>query len=278
MAPRVPSGGAGRAVADDSAVAELIAGPHAVSAALKAHPDTVDCVWIAKERSDDRMQGIVALARAAHVLVRQSPRTALDRMAPGLAHQGVLARRRHVERPREEDLVAHLGRLAQPLVLVLDGVQDPHNLGACLRSAEAAGVDLVIVPRHARAPLSATASRAACGAAERLPLYEVANLARTLRALKETGLWVVGAAADAPVSLHDAPPPAPTAWVLGGEGSGLRRLTREACDVLVRIPMHGHTESLNVSVATGLCLYESVRARAAAQSRAAEIALPPINH
>ena len=265
-------------MADDSAFAELIAGPHAVSAALKAHPDTVDCVWIAKERSDERMHGIVALARAAHVLVRQSPRTALDRMAPGLAHQGVLARRRHVERAREEDLMAHLGRLAQPLVLVLDGVQDPHNLGACLRSAEGAGVDLVIVPRHARAPLSAVASRAACGAAERLPLYEVANLARTLRVLKEAGLWVVGAAADAQASLHDSPPPTPTAWVLGGEGSGLRRLTREACDVLVRIPMHGHTESLNVSVATGLCLYESVRARAAAKAHPPEIALPPINH
>lgn len=262
----------------DEASAGLIAGPHAVSAALKAHPDTIDCVWIAKERSDDRMQGILALARHARVLVHQSPRAALDRMAPGLSHQGVLARRRLVERPREEDLLAHLGRLPEPLVLVLDGVQDPHNLGACLRSAEAAGAHLVIVPRHACAPLSAVASRAACGAAERLPLYEVANLARTLRALKEAGLWLVGASADAEASLHDDAPPTPTAWVLGGEGSGLRRLTREACDVLVRIPMLGHTESLNVSVASALCLYESVRARGTAKDRAPEIALAPINH
>ncbi|WP_297394708.1 23S rRNA (guanosine(2251)-2'-O)-methyltransferase RlmB [Acidiferrobacter sp.] len=262
----------------DDGITELIAGPHAVAAALQTHPDTVDCVWVAKERSDERVHGIMALARAAHVLVRQSPRTALDRMAPGLAHQGVLARRRRVERPREEDLVAHLARLTQPLVLVLDQVQDPHNLGACLRSAEAAGVHLVIVPRHARAPLSAITARAACGAAERLPLYEVANLARTLRTLKDAGLWIVGAAADAPASLHDCAPPTPTAWVLGGEGSGLRRLTREACDVLVHIPMLGHIESLNVSVATGLCLYESVRARAAAAVGSSEIALPSISH
>ncbi len=262
----------------DEDFAELIAGPHAVSAALKAHPDSVDCVWIAKERSDERVQGIMDLARASHVLVRQSPRSALDRMAPGLAHQGVLARRRSIERPREDHLAAHIERIQEPLVLVLDGVQDPHNLGACLRTAEAAGVHLVIVPRHARAPLSAVAVRAACGAAERLPLYEVANLARTLRALKEAGLWIVGATADAPVSLHEGAPPTPTAWVVGGEGAGLRRLTREACDVLVRIPMLGQVESLNVSVATGLCLYESVRARAAAGARGAEIALPPINH
>ncbi len=252
---------------DEADAGELIAGPHAVSAALKVHPEAIDCVWIAQERSDERTHGVAALARAAHVLVRRSPRAALDRLAPGLAHQGVLARRRRVERPREEDLAAHLGRLAEPFVLVLDGVQDPHNLGACLRSAEAAGVHLVIVPRHARAPLSGAAARAACGAAERVPVYEVANLARALRALKEAGVWLVGAAADAPVSLHECALPTPTAWVLGGEGSGLRRLTREACDMLVRIPMFGQTESLNVSVATGLCLYESVRARPAAGPR-----------
>ncbi len=246
---------------DDAIPEDLIAGPHAVSAALKTHPETIDCVWVAKERADDRVHDILTLARSAHVVVRRAPRVALDRLAPGLAHQGVLARRRPVERPREEDLAAHLQGLERPLVLVLDGVQDPHNLGACLRSAEAAGVDLVIVPRHARAPLSAVASRAACGAAERVPLYEVANLSRALRALKEAGFWLIGATADADQSLHTCVLPAPTAWVLGGEGSGLRRLTREACDLLVRIPMCGQAESLNVSVATSLCLYESVRAR-----------------
>ncbi len=241
----------------------MIVGPHAVFAALQAHPEDIDGVWVAKERSDERIQALLACARAAHVAIHVSPRTALDRLAPGLRHQGVVARRRGAKRRLEADLETALETLENPLLLVLDGVQDPHNLGACLRTAEAAGVHAVIVPRHARAPLSAVACRAACGAAERLPVYEVANLARTLKMLKEAGIWLIGATADAAMALHRYEPPRAAAWVLGGEGAGLRRLTREACDVLVRIPMHGMAESLNVSVATALCLYESVRKREA---------------
>ena len=246
---------------DNATSEDLIVGLHAVFAALKEAPDGIDCVWVDKDRSDDRVHAVIACARGAHVTVHRNPRNALDRLAPGLPHQGVIARRRPQERPQERDLFARLADITKPFVLVLDGVQDPHNLGACLRTAEAAGVHLVIVPRHARAPLSAAACRAASGAAERIPVYEVANLARTLRALKEAGIWLIGATADADISLHDCAIPDSVAWVLGGEGSGLRRLTREACDLLIRIPMQGQAESLNVSVAASLCLYESVRAR-----------------
>lgn len=245
----------------DSSPDDLIVGLHAVLAALKEAPEGVDCVWVDKERDDNRIHAILSCARSAHVTVHRNPRVALDRVAPGLPHQGVIARRRPQSRPQEHDLFAHLATVQKPLLLILDGVQDPHNLGACLRTAEAAGAHLVIVPRHARAPLSAAACRAACGAAERIPVYEVANLARTLRGLKEAGIWLVGATADADMSLHNCQLPESVAWVLGGEGSGLRHLTRSSCDLLVRIPMQGDAESLNVSVAASLCLYESVRAR-----------------
>lgn len=255
-------------VVDERLAEDLIVGLHAVLAAVKEQPERIDCIWVAQDRSDERIHAVISCARGAHVTVHKSPRAALDRLAPGLSHQGAVARRRPLDRPLERDLVGHLERLSRPLLLILDGVQDPHNLGACLRSAEAAGVDFVIVPRHARAPLSAAACRAACGAAERVPMYEVANLARTLDMLKEAGVWLVGATADADISLHQASLPASVAWILGGEGSGLRRLTREACDFLVRIPMLGRAESLNVSVSTGLCLYESVRLRAPSQGQA----------
>ncbi len=245
----------------DSSPEDLIVGLHAVLAALKEAPEAVDCVWVDKDRDDDRIHAVLSCARAAHVTVHRNPRVALDRVAPGLPHQGVVARRRPQSRPKEQDLLAHLAGIPKPLLLILDGVQDPHNLGACLRTAEAAGVNLVIVPRHARAPLSAAACRAASGAAERIPVYEVANLARTLKILKEAAIWLIGATADADMSLHECQVPDSVAWILGGEGSGLRRLTRSSCDLLVRIPMQGGAESLNVSVAASLCLYESVRAR-----------------
>lgn len=248
----------------DSRSDELIVGMHAVLAALRTAPEMIDCVWVDRDRIDTRMGTIVAAARDGHVGLRRCPRATLDRLAPGLAHQGVAARRRPQARPSEATLMARVAAAAAPLFLVLDGVEDPHNLGACLRTAEAAGADAVIVPRHGRAPLSAAARRAASGAAERLPLYEVANLARTLKALREAGVWVIGAAAGVGTPLHGCHVPRAVAWVLGGEGSGLRRLTRENCDMLVHIPMTAAADSLNVSVAAALCLYESVRARQAA--------------
>ncbi len=243
---------------------DVIAGLNAVFAALAAAPDEIEGLWVDRERRDGRMNAILSRARTTHVRVQHVPRASLDRLCPGTAHQGVVARRRPRARPPEGDLMGLVETRAQPLLLVLDQVQDPHNLGACLRTAEAAGAHAVIVPRHARAPLSAAACKAACGAAERIPLYEVANLARTLKALKERGVWLVGASAQGAASLHAQAIPESVAFVLGGEGAGLRRLTREACDLLVRIPMSGAAESLNVSVAAALCLYESVRQRALA--------------
>ncbi|MHB1565913.1 MAG: 23S rRNA (guanosine(2251)-2'-O)-methyltransferase RlmB [Acidiferrobacter sp.] len=245
----------------DSHDDDLIVGLHAVLAALKTAPDVIDCVWVDRDRVDARIAAVIAAARGGHVGLRRCPRATLDRLVPGLPHQGVAARRRPSARPQEAELMARVAATTMPLLLVLDGIEDPHNLGACLRTAEAAGADAVIVPRHGRAPLSAAACRAASGAAERLPLYEVANLARTLKALKAAGVWLIGAAAGAGQPLHGCAVPLSAAWVLGGEGGGLRRLTRETCDILVHIPMTGPVESLNVSVAAALCLYESVRAR-----------------
>ena len=162
----------------------------------------------------------------------------------------------------ENELPQFLDGLGKPpLLLILDGVQDPHNLGACLRSADAAGVDAVILPKDHSAPLNATARKVACGAAETVPVVRVTNLARTLRAIRDAGVWLYGAAGEAQQALYDVDLSGPVALVLGGEGKGLRRLTREQCDLLVKLPMAGKVESLNVSVATGVALYEAVRQR-----------------
>ncbi len=245
---------------------QWVGGWHAVLAALARHPGEVEAVWLAEGRDDRRARAVVAAARAAGVRLRKVPRAALDRLAAGLAHQGVLARLRGTRVHREAELDGFLARLPAPppLLLALDGVQDPHNLGACLRTADAAGVHAVIAPRDRTAPLSPAARRAAAGAAEWIPFFQVTNLARTLRLLQEAGLWVVGTAADAPRSLYETDLAAATTGlvlVLGGEERGLRRLTREHCDLLVRIPMAGRVAALNVSVAAGVCLFEIRRQR-----------------
>jgi 23S rRNA (guanosine2251-2'-O)-methyltransferase len=241
---------------------ELICGLHAVQAALKAHADEIDGVWVSAERQDPRVNAVLAAAREANIKVHRAPRAALDRMSDGVPHQGVIARRFAAPRPRHEDLGEFVAAISgRALVLVLDGVQDPHNLGACLRVADAAGAQAVVVPRDRAAPLSPVARRAAAGAAETIPLFQVTNLARTLDELKEAGLWIVGTAGDAEQGVFQADLKGPVALVLGGEGSGMRRLTRERCDLLVRIPMAGTVESLNVSVAAGVCLFEAVRQR-----------------
>ena len=240
----------------------IITGLHAVLAALKNNRVQVEEIWVNEAREDKRVGEVVAAARAARVKVHQSPKAALDRMADGVRHQGVIARLRAMAARTEPQLETFLADLpAAPLLLVLDGVQDPHNLGACLRSADAAGAHGVIVPREHTAPLSAVARRAASGAAESIPVFQVVNLARCLRHLKDAGLWLVGASHDADVDIYHADLKRPTALVLGGEGKGLRRLTREHCDVLARIPMTGSVSSLNVSVAAGICLFEAVRQR-----------------
>jgi len=187
--------------------------------------------------------------------------TRLDGLVRGARHQGVVARVTEVAQARTVDEVLDALR-EPPLLLVLDGVTDPHNLGACLRVADAAGAHAVIAPKDRAAGLGATAAKVASGAAESVPYLAVTNLSRALADLKDRGVWVVGADTEAEDELFSAPLPEAVAWVLGAEGAGMRRLTRERCDRLVRVPMHGAVESLNVAVAAGLCLFESRRRRA----------------
>jgi len=242
---------------------QIVGGLHSVRTALQHGPEGIDALWVDSGRRDRRIQEILDMAARAGVSPRRVSRDELDALFPQGQHQGVVARTRAPRTLDEaglKDLVAGLGEA--PFLLVLDGVQDPHNLGACLRSADAAGVHAVIVPKDRAAGLTPVACKVASGAAESVPFAQVTNLARTLRWLKdEAGLWIVGAAGDAQVELYDADLGGPVALVLGGEEKGLRRLTREACDHVVRLPMKGQVESLNVSVATGICLFEAVRQR-----------------
>ncbi len=251
---------------------DLICGTHAVLAALKKNPGRIDAVWVYTGRDDKRTEAVMQMARACGVKVHRAPREKLDRLASGVRHQGVVARLRRAPVRTEQDLAGFVSDLpGTPLLLVLDGVQDPHNLGACLRSADAAGAHAVIIPRDQTAPVTAVTRRAASGAAETVPLFRVTNLARCLRRLQEAGIWILGASQGADTVLFDADMRGPLAIVLGGEGKGLRRLTRERCDGLVRIPMAGSVESLNVSVAAGVCLFEAVRQRYVASSLSSEV-------
>ena len=239
-----------------------VCGVHVVLAALKSRPDLVEEIWVSDARGDKRMAAVLDAARAAPVKVHKSPRAALDRLADGVKHQGVIARLRETPVQKEQDLESFLAHLPpMPLLLVLDGVQDPHNLGACLRSADAAGAQAVILPRDNSSPITPVVRKVASGAAETLPVFQVTNLARVLDELKAAGMWLAGAAGEAEQELYDVDLRGPTALVLGAEGTGLRRLTRDKCDYLVRIPMAGTVESLNVSVAAGICLFEAVRQR-----------------
>jgi 23S rRNA (guanosine2251-2'-O)-methyltransferase len=189
-------------------------------------------------------------------------RKTLDDKARGANHQGIMARVKSAKQLNENDLDAIVASQEQPLLLILDGVTDPHNLGACLRNADAAGVAAVIVPKDKSAPMTATVSKVACGAAETVPLVRVTNLARTMRALQEQGVWIAGTAGEATHDIYQAKLTGPLAIVMGAEGDGMRRLTRETCDDLIKIPMAGSVSSLNVSVASGICLFEAVRQRA----------------
>jgi 23S rRNA (guanosine2251-2'-O)-methyltransferase len=242
---------------------ELIYGLHAVDALLRQQPERVQCLWVQAGRNDKRMAGILELARNQGVRLEALPRAELDGKVEG-RHQGVIAQVEGGAREWDEQaLFQLLDDLDHPaLVLVLDGVTDPHNLGACLRSADAAGVDAVIVPKDKSADLSPVVSKVACGAAEVVPFVRVTNLARTLAELKERGIWLYGAAGEAENTIYNSDLSGSAALIMGAEGAGLRRLTREACDFLVKLPMAGSVSSLNVSVATGVCLFEVVRQRA----------------
>jgi 23S rRNA (guanosine2251-2'-O)-methyltransferase len=253
---------------------QYIYGIHAVDSLLRQNPKSVQRLWAQQGRDDNRIGALLELAQNQGVPVARESRQVLDEMVKG-RHQGIVAETLDLPvhgdtaRPnlwQEADLLRAVDEKEGPvLILVLDGVTDPHNLGACLRSADAAGVDAVVVPRDKSADLNPVSRKVACGAAEVVPFVRVTNLSRTLQALKGRGVWVFGTAGDAEKSLYDSELTVSMALVMGAEGSGLRRLTREQCDYLVCLPMAGSVSSLNVSVATGVCLFEVQRQRLAAR-------------
>lgn len=241
-------------------------GIHAVLGVLKRRPGAVHALWLGQEARNPRLDEIRALALQHRIPLKAASPDELDRRAGGARHQGVLA----LFDPAgialsEHDLDALLAQAGpQPLLLVLDGVQDPHNLGACLRTADAAGAHAVVVPRDRAAGITPAVCKVASGAVGHIPFVQVTNLARALRTLRESGIWLVGTDMAGETPLHRADLNRPLALVLGAEEKGLRRLTREACDWLVSIPMFGAVESLNVSVAAGICLFEAARQRLSA--------------
>ena len=237
----------------------IVFGFHAVLARLRSDPSTVLEVYLDEGRNDARGKDLIALADRAGVKLMRVPTKRLDGFYGGGRHQGVVARVEVKSLSHSIDEIVE--NVEKPLLLVLDGVTDPHNLGACLRVANAAGANAVIAPKDRAAGISPAVSKVASGAAEATPYVMVTNLARTLAELKERNIWIVGADERAEKTLYEADLPEAIAWVLGAEGEGMRRLTRESCDLLVRIPMGGEVESLNVSVSAGVCLFESVRRR-----------------
>jgi 23S rRNA (guanosine2251-2'-O)-methyltransferase len=240
---------------------ETIYGVHAVRSMLMRHPQRVLAVRLTDTRNDPRAREIEELARRNGRTVQRIDARSLTRTLGDVAHQGVVADIEPLPPWSEDDLLSALETVRDPLLLVLDGVQDPHNLGACLRTADACGALAVVVPKDRAAQLNATARKVAVGAAENTPVVAVTNLVRALKLLKEAGLWVVGADADGPKLAYEADLKDGTALVLGAEGGGLRQLTRQNCDFIVRLPQLGTVESLNVSVAAGMLLYEAVRQR-----------------
>jgi len=237
-----------------------LVGFHAITARLRQRPETVREIYIDQSRVDGRAKDLRELAKRLDVRVIPVDPKRLDGMSGGAKHQGVVAQADAVDMPKFiEDVLEGLEE--PPLLLILDGVTDPHNLGACLRVADAMGAHAVIAPKDRSATLNATVSKVACGAAEVVPYITVTNLARTLRDLKDAGVWIAGTDMEGSTDLYHFDGSGPLAWVMGAEGEGMRRLTREHCDVLVPIPMFGTVESLNVSVSAGMVLSESRRQR-----------------
>jgi len=240
--------------------AKVLAGFHAITARARHAPASIEAVYVDAQRRDKRMSTLIAHLSACSVKVHPVPQQRLQDLAGSVRHQGVVALAHPVSLAGDLDEVFE-SMQTPALLLVLDGVTDPHNLGACLRTADAAGVHAVLAPKDRAVGVGTVVQRVACGAAESMPYFMVTNLARTLRDLKSRGVWIVGTDEDGDHTPDQVDLTVPTAWVMGAEGEGMRRLTRELCDILVRIPMAGSVESLNVSVATGVCLFESVRQR-----------------
>jgi len=239
---------------------EHIFGVHTVTSVIKNKPTQVKKIFFAENNKENRLKEITDLAKKYGISIETVARRTLEKLAQSDMHQGVVAEYIHAEETLSlEDYLDTLGQSA--LLLILDGVQDPHNLGACLRTAEAAGVHAVIIPENNSVGITSVVRKVASGAAEVLPVYRVKNMARALSQLKEKGIWLAGAAMEGKQTLFQSDLRGPLGLVLGAEGTGLRRLTREACDNLVQIPMLGTVASLNVSVATGIFLFEAVRQR-----------------
>lgn len=239
---------------------QVVAGLHAVNARLRHAAQSIEAIYVDRDRHDARMQQLLQRAEQARVRVIAADADRLAGLARGVAHQGVVALCHAAQAAQTlEDVLAAASK--STLLLLLDGVTDPRNLGACLRTADAAGAKAVVVPRDRAAAMTPVVAKAAAGAAETTPLIAVTNLARAMDDIKEAGVWIAGAVGEAKMTLYDIDLTGPIAWALGAEGEGLRRLTRERCDWLARIPMAGHVESLNVSVAAGVCLFETQRQR-----------------
>ncbi|WP_100658691.1 23S rRNA (guanosine(2251)-2'-O)-methyltransferase RlmB [Alteromonas flava] len=236
-------------------------GIHTLTSVLSNEPERVLEVFVLKGRDDDRLHALINLARKNGLSVQFCARKTLDDFVHGEQHQGIVAKAKPARVLDDADLDRLLDNVEQPLLLVLDGVTDPHNIGACLRTADAAGVTAMIVPKDKSGGLTPTARKVAVGAAESMPFIQVTNLARTLKHLQQRGIWIVGTAGEAEQLIYQQDMTGPMALVMGAEGKGMRRLTREHCDSLVKLPMAGSVSSLNVSVATGVCLFEIVRQR-----------------
>ena len=240
-----------------------IYGLHAVKAVLEREPEMVTKVWLENSRRDDKAKTILQLSHDANVKPERVKREVLDKLVGEQAnHQGVVAISKDTPAGNEKTLKALMENLTVPaFLLILDGVQDPHNLGACLRTADAAGVHAVIAPKDKASGLTSVVRKVACGAAETVPFIQVTNLARTMRELQQAGVWMIGTSLETEQDIYQADLTGSLALVLGAEGKGLRRLTAENCDSLVKLPMLGTVQSLNVSVSAGVCLYEAVRQR-----------------
>lgn len=237
-------------------------GLHAVQSLLERSPERILRLQVAAHRGDKKIDALLAAAKDAGVQVETVSKQALDKLSNDANHQGVVALCMKMKTLDEAGLKQLLANLDEPaFFLILDSIQDPHNLGACLRSADAAGVHAVIAPKDKSVGITPTVSKVACGAAEIIPFVQVTNLARTIEFLKSEGVWIYGAAGEATYTIYQTKLTGAIALAMGAEGDGLRRLTRELCDGLIKIPMHGSVSSLNVSVATGVCLFEAVRQR-----------------
>lgn len=241
---------------------QFIYGVHAVAALLANPRRQIYRLLVSEDRADKKLMELVEQAQRAQISIEPLSMQKMNQRFPDCAHQGIVASAAALPEYNESDLMALLESAKKPaLILILDGITDPHNLGACLRSADATGVDFVLIPKDKNASITPVVSKVACGAAESVPLVRVTNLVRAMESLKEQGVWIYGAAGEATKTLYQIDCTGSMAIVMGAEGEGLRRLTREHCDDLFALPMQGSVESLNVSVATGVSLYEIIRQR-----------------